>query len=158
MDTPATPAPPPKLLSIKDFTDLGYLQELNRQFLHPLGLALAVDVADDGIHTLVGVWDCRDDLEGIAFAAELANSAEAGAKAARVLGQSIIRKPARQAALGYVVQPLGDVPAPAPASALTPDEVATIAVRHFAEDAGRATRCEAAILEALAVMAARGAR
>jgi len=30
------------------FIDHGYLQELNRQFLHPLGLALEIQIDDDG--------------------------------------------------------------------------------------------------------------
>ena len=56
-----------KRIDIKEFREKGFLQELNRQFLHPLGLALEVNKDDDGNETLGGVWDYRDDPEGIIF-------------------------------------------------------------------------------------------
>ncbi len=56
-----------KYLSVKEFRELGFLQEVNRQILHPLGLALVV-VRDAGGNERFGkVWDCRDDREGITF-------------------------------------------------------------------------------------------
>lgn len=57
-----------KLMPIEEFRKLGILHEVNRQFLHPLGLALEVVVDDDGNEKLSGIWDSRDDAEGIAFA------------------------------------------------------------------------------------------
>ena len=58
-----------KRIEIKEFREKGYLQELNRRFLHPLGLALEVKVDDEtGVETLSGVWDCRDEDEGIFYA------------------------------------------------------------------------------------------
>lgn len=54
-------------LSVEEFRELGYLQELNRQFLHPLGLALAVTIDDEGSEILGVIWDCREDPEGITF-------------------------------------------------------------------------------------------
>ena len=56
-----------KKIDIKEFLEEGFLQEANRQFFHPLGLALEVAIADDGKHTLSGVWDYRDDPEGMLF-------------------------------------------------------------------------------------------
>jgi len=56
-------------IDIAEFRALGFLQEANRQFFHPLGLALEVDVDDEGNERLSGVWDYRDDPEGIIFAA-----------------------------------------------------------------------------------------
>ena len=56
-----------KHIDIKEFRELGYLQEVNRCFLHPLGLALEVMVDDDGNERLGGVWDSRDDKEGFHF-------------------------------------------------------------------------------------------
>lgn len=62
-----------KLIDIKEFTEKGYLQELNRCFLHPLGLALAVSINEtSGEYVLAGVIDYRDDKEGIYF--DLANA------------------------------------------------------------------------------------
>ena len=57
-----------KRISAKEFQELGYLQEVNRRFLHPLGLALEV-IRDDesGEVSFGGVWDSRDDIEGIIF-------------------------------------------------------------------------------------------
>jgi hypothetical protein len=62
-------------LDIKEFREKGYLQELNRRFLHPLGLALEVVRDEDtGEETLGGIWDCRDEDEGIYY--DLKNSDE----------------------------------------------------------------------------------
>ncbi len=36
-----------KKINIKEFREFGYLQEVNRRFLHPLGLALEVVIDDD---------------------------------------------------------------------------------------------------------------
>jgi len=57
-----------KRIPIKEFRELGYLQELNRRFLHPLGLALEVIKDDEtGEEKLGGIWDFRDDDEGIYY-------------------------------------------------------------------------------------------
>jgi|SRR6185437_8913168 hypothetical protein len=72
-----------KIISPKEFQELGFLQELNRIFLHPLGMALSIEVCfhddrngqiphkpedcpiPDG--KLDCIWDYRDHPEGIAF-------------------------------------------------------------------------------------------
>jgi len=59
-------------IDIKEFRSKGYLQELNRRFLHPLGLALEVVIEADGSEMLGGIWDYRKDAEGIYF--DLKNS------------------------------------------------------------------------------------
>jgi len=57
-----------KRMNVKEFRELGYLQELNRQFLHPLGLALEIVIdGDTGNESLGGVWDYREDPEGISY-------------------------------------------------------------------------------------------
>jgi hypothetical protein len=56
-----------KKLNIKEFRENGYLQELNRQFLHPLGLALEIIIDDDDNEILGGIWDYRNDEEGILY-------------------------------------------------------------------------------------------
>lgn len=56
-----------KRLPIVEFRALGFLQEANRLFFHPHGLALEVVVGDDGAQRLGGVWDYRGDPEGVAF-------------------------------------------------------------------------------------------
>jgi len=61
-----------KKIDIKEFREKGYLQELNRKFLHPLGLALEVLINDDGKEELGGIWDYREDDEGIYY--DISNS------------------------------------------------------------------------------------
>lgn len=56
-----------KKMTLKDFVELGFLQELNRQFLHPRGLALAVTKTDDNKYFFDGIYDAREDPEGWAF-------------------------------------------------------------------------------------------
>lgn len=57
-----------KTMSIKEFRQLGYLQEVNRLFLHPLGLALEVLVHADGREELSRICDGRGDPEGVLYA------------------------------------------------------------------------------------------
>lgn len=60
-----------KRMNIKEFQDMGLLAELNRTFLHPLGLALEININDEtGEVKLGGIWDYRDDPEGMLFAKE----------------------------------------------------------------------------------------
>jgi len=57
-----------KRIDIDEFQEKGYLQEANRLFFHPLGLALEVIVdEEDGSMKLGGIWDYRNDPEGIVF-------------------------------------------------------------------------------------------
>lgn len=57
-----------KRMSIREFREQGFLQEANRLFFHPLGLALEIVQEGDGSERLGGVWDYRDDPEGVYFA------------------------------------------------------------------------------------------
>jgi hypothetical protein len=59
-----------KRMNIKEFREMGLLAELNRAFLHPLGLALEIVVDDDGTERLGGIWDYRDDPEGMLYSQE----------------------------------------------------------------------------------------
>jgi len=57
-----------KRIDIKEFSKLGFLQEVNRKFFHPLGMALEVVVDEEtGEEKLGGIWDFRDDPEGMFF-------------------------------------------------------------------------------------------
>jgi len=95
---------PVKRIDIKEFVDFGYLHELNRGFLHPLGLALEVTEHEDGSVTLSGVQDRRDDVDGMIFMEDTLDPE----KAARVAEERERRRPAREAALGYWQQPIPD--------------------------------------------------
>ena len=61
-----------KKMSVEEFRSLGFLQEVNRQFLHPRGLALEVIIDDKGKESFGEVRDSRNDPEGIYY--DLKNS------------------------------------------------------------------------------------
>lgn len=90
-----------KRIDAAEFRELGYLQEVNRTFLHPLGLALEVVKNEDGSYDFGGVWDYRDDPEGIVFGDTID-----GDKAERIAEEWDARAPARKAKLGFIVQPV----------------------------------------------------
>jgi hypothetical protein len=57
-----------KRMDIKEFQEKGFLQEANRRFFHPLGLALEIIIGDDEeSYSLGGIWDYREDPEGFFF-------------------------------------------------------------------------------------------
>lgn len=56
-----------KRMDISEFRELGYLQEVNRRFFHPLGLALEIMRDENGVETLASIWDNRLDDEGIYY-------------------------------------------------------------------------------------------
>jgi hypothetical protein len=75
-----------KTMDLKEFREQGFLQEVNRKFFHPLGLALAIGIQwpDDVTQEekdkygteenhprskwfLNEIWDYRDDPEGMLF-------------------------------------------------------------------------------------------
>jgi hypothetical protein len=60
-----------KRIDVKEFRRLGILQEANRKFFHPLGLALEVIIEADGTEKIGGVWDYRDDPEGNFFSNDM---------------------------------------------------------------------------------------
>jgi hypothetical protein len=61
-------------LDLNEFRNGGFLQEANRKFFHPLGLALSVIVEEDGTVTGLGpVWDYRDEEEGMFYGPDMIN-------------------------------------------------------------------------------------
>lgn len=92
------------LMDIKEFLDLGFVQELNRQFLHPRGLALMVETDADGTHRLGGILDYRSDPEGVLFSDGMIDAV----KANYVADELSIHEPVRMERFGYVVQPVPD--------------------------------------------------
>lgn len=88
-------------ITVKDFREAGYLQELNRQFLHPLGMALEVMIDKDGTEHLGRIWDYRDDPEGVVYSPGVIDSE----KALRVLNERLEKANSRCELLGYDIQP-----------------------------------------------------
>lgn len=57
-----------KYIDLQEFVDLGFVQEINRQVLHPAGLAMSYSVDGDGSAlAITDIWDDREDVEGIVF-------------------------------------------------------------------------------------------
>jgi hypothetical protein len=109
-------------MTAREFQTEGYLHEVNRQLLHPLGLALEVYVPKKKLTLrdrlrqtwrfwhrtkgdggwVGGVWDYRDDPEGMVYGEGLLNSEKARHIAALVKQ----RAPERVRLLGYMTQPI----------------------------------------------------
>lgn len=94
-----------KKMSAEEFRRGGYLQELNRQFLHPLGLALEIVIdGDTGEAVSFGqIWDYRNDPEGLVYGENVKLDVNA---AARIWFEQIHKSISRMARLGYVQQPI----------------------------------------------------
>jgi len=98
-----------KKISAKEFREKGYLQEVNRRFFHPLGLALEMTVNIDGTETLSGLWDYREDEEGIYY--DLKNSNKKRKDTFKLKYEFIEnelkkRKKSREEKLGFFIEPI----------------------------------------------------
>jgi len=92
-----------KRMPVKEFRALGLVQEINRRVLHPCGLALEVIVdKDTGQETFGGVWDYRDDPEGLVFGDDNLSLEKAESVAKMVDEHRAVRKEQ----FGWVVQPI----------------------------------------------------
>ena len=96
-------------INVKEFRQNGYLQELNRRFLHPLGLAIEVVVDDNNEETLGGIWDYRNDPVGIIY--DLKNSDQERKdrflKNEKFIDEEIKRrKKTRREKIGFFVEPI----------------------------------------------------
>lgn len=98
-----------KLVDPAELHNAGYVQEVNREFFHPLGMALMLHVDERGRYEIGGVIDMRADPEGIFFDGPGVPDRD---KADAVEAERAAKRGPRLKALGYVVQPL-----PAPESA-----------------------------------------
>lgn len=87
-------------MTLRELREEGYLQEANRRFFHPLGLALAV-VEYAGNDRLM-ILDARDDPEGFIF--DEADPPE-WEKYERIDREWHTRVAKRREGLGYEIQP-----------------------------------------------------
>ncbi len=95
----------PKRINIKQFREFGFLHEMNRLFLHPLGMALEIIQEMDETEKLGGIWDYRDDPEGIIFE-EIDDDGREKIERVREFMQK--KHEERRTALGYVIQPASE--------------------------------------------------
>lgn len=94
-------------MPLDEFRALGYLQEVNRHFLHPLGLAIFVIADEDGSNARqMGVQDYRDDPEGCAYDDETLKEPGTETRASYVRMMWDRAAGVRLAHMGWVVQPL----------------------------------------------------
>lgn len=94
---------PPKMSAV-EFMDGGYLLEVNRRFLHPLGLAMFVDPETNEF----GVFDDRGDPEGYRYADESLSDPDVLAKVDALDRQVRKRVRPRVQSLGYYWQPIAE--------------------------------------------------
>lgn len=92
----------PKRLSTQEIVNLGLLQEINRQFLHPRGFASDID-EETGEFIM---WDFTSDLEGVTFPSGQFMHQDVEAELADLFLRNAQHRLAR---FGYIVQP---VPSP----------------------------------------------
>jgi hypothetical protein len=111
---PPAPRPMPPTIGPIEFRERGYLQEVNRRFLHPLGLALAarvhVDEGEPGEHFFV--IDSRDDPEGFVFGPDPREGHHMVDydKVQMIEEEWQVRGDVRLERFGWIVQPPGDSP------------------------------------------------
>lgn len=98
------------VMEVREFLESGLLQELNRQFLHPRGLALEVreDEGPNGekFYSFGRIWDFRSDLVGIIFGDEVSGSREFVEKFERVKQMFLAKRDERIKSLGWSIQPV----------------------------------------------------
>lgn len=80
-------------MSLEEFRSSGLLQEVNRLFFHPRGLAIGIRITAAGDVEFDGIRDHRDDPEGLVFV-DL-TSDEVRDKAAHVWGMASDKVEAR---------------------------------------------------------------
>lgn len=95
---------PVKYVPIAEFWAKGYVQEINRRFLHPLGMALEVAEDKDGVARLGGIQDYRADPEGMIFGDCL--DVSDAIRALLINEEWEARKLVRMPALGFMIEPL----------------------------------------------------
>jgi hypothetical protein len=90
----------------------GLLYSINKNVLHPLGLAMAVTVPteedeQEGNYAEISIWDYRDDKEGVLYGPD---SYIAGEKKLKEFAESFGNKKIQERIkeLGYIIQPHPD--------------------------------------------------
>ena len=89
-------------MEIKEFRSKGLLQEVNRLFFHPMGLALSVNLNKDGSESLADIIDYREDPEGMYFADGCLDAKQANF----VYELKKVKEDYRKENLGYIIQPV----------------------------------------------------
>lgn len=94
------------VLDLKEFRDRGYLQEVNRRFFHPLGLACGVIVTECGDVSDLHVIDYRNDPSGLGFSDESIAKPDFKEKSNFIDSEIEKRRDAREKEFGDLIQPI----------------------------------------------------
>lgn len=98
-----------KSMSVKEFREAGYLQEVNRRLLHILGVALSVEIDDKtGEEKFGNIWDERDNEEGILYSDEVIKTDDAKKKKDNIKEQLSIRSRVRKNKCGSIIQKIDE--------------------------------------------------
>jgi hypothetical protein len=95
-----------KRMTARTFLRMGILLEVNRQFLHPLGFALATVPAKDGDGDELVIIDGREDRAGIAFTGDVLAHPELVERARLFIRFKNARHRARIETRGFIAQPI----------------------------------------------------
>ena len=93
-----------KKMDFDEFWKLGFVQEANRLFFHPRGLAISINVEEGKAIGFGPIWDYRDDPEGLIFGDDILESPEIATKAANVQAEFDKHLEPRRALLGDSIQ------------------------------------------------------
>lgn len=97
----------PNIVPPGELLDEGWVQEANRLFFHPRGLALAVDRdMADGFYAYV--YDARTDPEGWVFGPGEIDDDLALTKAGLVNAKFVAKQATRIERFGWIIQPVPD--------------------------------------------------
>jgi hypothetical protein len=91
---------------LAEFIKVGYLQEVNRQFFHPLGLSLAIDGGTNDVIFRAHVSDHRESEIGPTFGEGELATPLAATRAARIQSEHSKRSATRLKKLGFSIQPV----------------------------------------------------
>jgi hypothetical protein len=93
-------------LRLEEILDKGILQEVNRRFFNPLGLALEiVPEQDSDGYFQTAIWDFRNDPQSATFDEEVVTSEIAKEKRRTIESMLKSEKKKRMKELGYQIQP-----------------------------------------------------
>jgi hypothetical protein len=99
-----------KKINLKKFVRKGYLQEVNRCFFHPVGLALGMKVEDDE-YQLDAIYDLRDSETPFHFGYDRMTEEELSSRIEKknfIDQEMAVRNASRTHLLGDSIEPLGE--------------------------------------------------
>ncbi|MNQ93977.1 hypothetical protein D3C85_1094680 [compost metagenome] len=90
--------------------DSGLLFKINREILHPLGMALSIDTGEEHEdQVMIKLWDCRDESEGVLYGVEKQDIVALGEAKLEKFMQEFgnAKHDERMKTCGFVIQPKG---------------------------------------------------